>query len=157
MVRTRANPAAARKSKFYSTLSLGKCTSSYAPCFSLPTAVAAKAPRKTLAAPSPSSVSPTSNNKKKPGCSGNPLKLWPKPSWQKGLMAFIASGGGEESSGCSSSSSGDSNDCEIEKNVVSEETTQPTIDMEGVGSSSSNNMPLLGSDIAQLNSDSEED
>ena len=71
-------------------------------------------------------------------------------------MAFIASGG-EESSGCSSSSSGDSNDCEIEKNVVSEETTQPTIDMEGAGSSSSNNMPLLGSDIAQLNSDSEED
>ncbi len=81
-------------------------------------------------------------------------------------MGFMGGSGGE-SSGCSSS--GDSSVCETEKDVTSEieiekdlmsekETTPTTADTEPEGACSlSSSMHLLGGDIVQLNSDSEED
>ena len=138
-------------------------------CFSPPTAVAAKAPRKSLPS-SQSAASPSSSGTKKKAkgaVGGNSLKIWPAPKWQKNLHQFlgIEQGGSGGACGESSSSSSSAN------TSLTELTTEAHMDV-GVGSSScqdgvegssssgagtSSGLALLGGDIAQLNSEGEEE
>ena len=132
--------------------------------FSTCTAVAAKAPRKSLPA-SHSVVSPSSSGSKKKakGVGGNPLKIWPAPKWQKGLHQFLGveqpgSGGG--ACGESSSSSSSTNTSMNEIDMAAEGQMDVGMGSSGCPGSSStpaSGIELLGGEIAQLNSDSEED
>lgn len=62
------------------------------PCFSSPIAVVARAPRKAMGSSS-SAVTPVSaskgGSKKGKHVGGNTMKMWPTPSWQKDLKAFL--------------------------------------------------------------------
>ena len=78
------------------------------------TAVAAKAPRKLAIAPPPTRVTPTSSKgkvskRKSPGGGGNPVKIWPTPSWQKSIQSFFsqAEASKEGSSGSDNNSEND--------------------------------------------------
>lgn len=115
-------------------------------------AVAAKAPRKTLAARS-SMSSPSSVGKKKSTGGGNPIKMWPKPSWQKGLQAFL---GGEGSDSSDSSSSANTSLTETDRLQECSGSSDSGVST-GQGSSAHCSSGLLDGDIAQLNSDTEDD
>jgi hypothetical protein len=148
-----------------------------------PTAVVAKAPRKNVAPGRSSVVSPnggaSGKRKGKMGGGGNPLKLWPVPKGQKGLLSFCGSHG-DAGGGCSTSMEPCSSTEQLEE-LTQEQLGQEYEEAGGEGSSSSceNNGEGSGSpyeersdsgsddlptgsinlpdDITQLNSDSEED
>ncbi len=63
----------------------------------------------------------------------------------------MGSGGGESSRGCSST-----DDTSLSENDLVPDETQGTADMEGAGSSSSG-LHILSGDIAQLNSDTDDE
>ena len=133
-------------------------------------AVAAKAPRKNLPS-SGSSVSPSGGSrlskKKAKGSGGNPFKMWPTPKWQQNLHTFL--GVEQPGSSSSSSSAGESSSCAstsadvmAEAQVVAGTSAGSSSSscQDGVQGSSSNmatGLELLSGDIAQLNSDSEDD
>ena len=96
---------------------------------------------------------------------GNPIKMWPTPSWQKGLQQFL---GGETNGGECASSSSSANTSLTEVEMIDEEhtraftrnelSTQEQGTSSGSGSSGSNSrMKLLDDDLTQLNSDSDDD
>lgn len=125
----------------------------------------AKAPRKNLAPAGGGVASPSSGNgkkKAKQGGAGNPLKMWPTPTWQKGLQGFF---GGEGSSGECSSSSSSANTSLTETEQMEEQPEVTTYDRSelsrqeqgGSSGSGSSRVKLLDDDLTQLNSDSEED
>lgn len=133
-------------------------------------AVAAKAPRKSLPSGG-SSVSPSGGSrlskKKAKGSGGNPFKMWPTPKWQQNLHTFL---GVEQPGSSSSSSSGESSSsastsAEMMAEVAgtsagSGSSCSSSSCQDGVQGSSSNmatGLELLSGDIAQLNSDSEDD
>lgn len=96
--------------------------------------------------------SPNGTKKKGKVVGGNPLKVWPIPKGQKGLHSFLGDGE-RDSSGPSTSKDADIMDNEV---MNQQEDIQGTSSSSGEGSSSSSMMHML-EDIAQLNSDSEED
>ena len=121
----------------------------------------AKAPRKQLA-PVRSVTSPSSGKSKKGKLlvGGNPVKVWPTPTWQKGIQTFL--GGGECSSSggeCSSSSATNSGSSDTEEQpmnlgeLVSEQESSSTTRQ---SSGSCVGVSLLDDTITQLNSDDED-
>ena len=143
-----------------------KSTHLFSPSFS---AVAAKAPRKNLPS-SGSSVSPSGGSrlskKKAKGSGGNPFKMWPTPKWQQNLHTFLGvdqpgSSSSSSSTGESSSSASTSADTMADAQVVAGSSVASSSScQDGVQGSSSNmatGLELLSGDIAQLNSDSEDD
>ena len=126
-------------------------------------AVAAKAPRKNLPS-SRSAVSPSGggNKKKAKGVGGNPFKMWPTPKWQQNLHTFL--GVEQPESSCSSeaeessSSANTSVDMMTEAQGTSAGSSSSCQDgLQGSSSKMSAGLELLSGDIAQLNSDSEDD
>jgi hypothetical protein len=141
-----------------------------APSLSSLLAVAAKAPRKNLPS-SGSSVSPSGGSrlgkKKAKGNGGNPFKMWPTPKWQQNLHSFLGveqpgSSNSSSSAGESSSSASTSAEVTAEAQVIAGTSAGSSSSsyQDGVQGSSSNiatGLELLSGDIAQLNSDSEDD
>lgn len=125
------------------------------------TAVVAKAPRKQLA-PVRSVTSPSSGKSKKGKLlvGGNPVKVWPTPTWQKGIQTFLGggecSGSGGECSSSSATNSGSSDTEEQPMNTgefVSEQGSSSTTRQ---SSASRVGVSLLDDTITQLNSDEED-
>lgn len=122
--------------------------------------MAAKAPRKQLGV-ARTVTSPSSRGKKSGGgklpMGGNPAKIWPAPAWQKGIQAFLSSG--EGSGECSTSSSISSKaKVPLEQPEVGTSKDMGSPSSSGEGSSSADlSSSLLDDDIAQLNSDDEDD
>ena len=164
MVRTKASnaaPAATRKGGSPLTTSY----SLYSLC-AVYTAVAARAPRKTVASPRPAGGSPSGGGGrgrkgKSIAVGGNPAKLWPTPDWQKG----IGVGGAAHTHSLSSLSlsllvkgflmgTGD----QEEPGPSRESHTHQEEEMEtaATGSSSEVGVAILDSSIAQLNSDDDD-
>ena len=140
------------------------------PSLSSFSAVAAKAPRKSLPS-SGSSVSPSGGSrlgkKKAKSSGGNPFKMWPTPKWQQNLHSFLGveqpgSSSSSSSPGESSSSASTSAEMTVEAQVMAGTSAGSSSScQDGVQGSSSSNiatgLELLSGDIAQLNSDSEDD
>jgi len=125
------------------------------------TAVVAKAPRKQLA-PVRSVTSPSSGKSKKGKLfvGGNPAKVWPTPTWQKGIQTFLGGGSSSSSGGeCSSSSATNSGSSDSEEqpmstvDFMSEQGSHSTQESHSAGVG----VALLDEDITQLNSDEDDD
>ena len=122
--------------------------------------MAAKAPRKQLGVAR--TVTSPSNRGKKPGggkvaVGGNPAKIWPAPAWQKGIHAFLSSGEGSSGSAESSANSSISSEPDVPMQQVG---TSKDVGLSSSGEGSSTctaGISLLDDDIAQLNSDDEDD
>ena len=122
--------------------------------------MAAKAPRKQLGVARTVVTSPSSRGKKSGGgklaVGGNPAKIWPAPAWQKGIQAFLS--GGEGSSSGESSADSSKAKAPTEQLEVGTSKDMGLSSSGGEGSSAAAlSSSLLDDDIAQLNSDDEDD
>ena len=106
------------------------------------------------------SPSSSSNKKKAKGVGGNALKIWPAPKWQKNLHAFL---GVEQpdSSGSADGASSSGNTSLQETDVATDEQLAGMSSDSGSSCQGSSSMAsgigLLSGDIAQLNSDDDDD
>lgn len=121
------------------------------------TAVAAKAPRKNVpTARSPQSSSGGNNKKKAKAGGGNPFKTWPTPKWQQNLHTFLGVEQPESSSSSSTAGASTSSYMMTEAQLVPGSSGSSCQD-QGSSSNTAAGLELLSGDIAQLNSDSEDD
>ena len=138
---------------------------------SSPTAVAARAPRKTVGIPRPASSPSGGGGRSRKGKSvagGNPAKLWPTPEWQTGIGVSPCLSNQFRSSPLSvqgflqgSDGQGDQEEPGPSREAATHHHHQEDEEMMEEGSSSAAGgsgvgVALLDSSIAQLNSDDED-